>query len=272
MTKSVLLLFTITLGMAYAGTESQYFTRKGMLPDIRFINSRYGWAVGRPVQTGKSDSLNGSLLHSRDGGKTWERIVVPVVEPFTSVCFTNTTHGWIVTSKGSVLNTIDGGREWIIASVLEGELRCVFFTDSLNGWVCGRASAHSESVDAAHVGIIFCSTDGGYNWGKNTLPRNAGPINSLFFLDRQTGWAAGSVIRDSEKLGAVFHTEDGGSNWNIQFTTKPGILLLSIEFISEQKGWVRGYSSPGFTEDSQFFKTENGGSSWAPCSRSEASK
>lgn len=258
------------MGTAYTGLHTSNIPKKEAPPCIRFINSQHGWAVGRPVQKSSSDSLMGTLLHTSDGGKTWEQIPVPVMEQFTSIYFISDNKGWIVTSKGSVLNTNNGGRKWSRTAVVDGELREVFFKDSLNGWICGKTPADTD--ETKQKGIIFRSSDGGFSWEKIVCPQNAGPINSLFFDDEKTGWAAGTILHNSEKTGAIFYTEDGGASWTLQFTTEPAIYLLSIEFISKQKGWARGCSLPDTPNRSKLYKTENGGKTWSLCTEPESPK
>ena len=72
-----------------------------------------GWLAGaRRVETGSSVTLAGVLLQSNDGGKYWTATEFDPNEPFfTSVRFSDTTHGWLV-GRDTLYRTEDGGKTW----------------------------------------------------------------------------------------------------------------------------------------------------------------
>jgi photosystem II stability/assembly factor-like uncharacterized protein len=72
-----------------------------------------GWVTGsrRIVNVG-SIRLEGVLLHTPDGGKTWEQVPLGPEEPFlTDVRFVDKEHGWLV-GRDSLFRTEDSGKTW----------------------------------------------------------------------------------------------------------------------------------------------------------------
>ena len=61
------------------------------------------WIAGNP----------GSIvLHTADGGKSWERQETGQSLPIRAICFVDHQHGWAVGSLGTILATRDGGVRW----------------------------------------------------------------------------------------------------------------------------------------------------------------
>ncbi|MFO0818885.1 MAG: YCF48-related protein [Pirellulales bacterium] len=61
------------------------------------------WVAGDP---------GSSVLHSGDGGQTWELQRTGQNVPLHSIFFLDAHHGWAVGSLGTILTTRDGGRSW----------------------------------------------------------------------------------------------------------------------------------------------------------------
>lgn len=62
------------------------------------------WAVGAPGT---------NVLHSPDGGQTWQMQPTGQSLPLLSVTFCDAQHGWAVGAMGTILATRDGGRTWL---------------------------------------------------------------------------------------------------------------------------------------------------------------
>jgi photosystem II stability/assembly factor-like uncharacterized protein len=165
------------------------------LASIFFTDVKKGWAVGE----------RGTILHTVDGGNTWETQKSPVTSYLFDVHFVNPLQGWIVTEYTTVLHTVDGGKTWAVQHKGEDfSLKSVSFADALNGWAVGE------------YGFIFHTTDGGKTWkrqaGHFKLSEETGKIDAetLLFdvlaVDRNTAWAIGID-------GRVIRTEDGGNVW-----------------------------------------------------------
>ena len=83
-------------------------------------------------------------------------------------------------------------------------------------------------------------------WYIQTTPYPPYGCESIFFLNENTGWAAGYRI--------VIKTTNNGLNWT-QLTNDLNIPLTDIHFINELTGWV--VASSGIIR-----KTTNGGVNW----------
>ncbi len=105
--------------------------------------------------------------------------------------------------------------------------RALFFTDENNGW----ASNYSE--------YIRHTTDGGSSWSIESIG-TAFSINSLFFTDAFTGFAAGE---------GIYKTTDEGNTW----TSKYSGNINAVFFIDALTGWGIG---------DNIVKTTDGGETW----------
>ena len=70
--------------------------------DLHFTDAKHGWVVGQ----------KGVIIHTSDGGKTWQRQEVETEGDFRGVHFTNPRYGWAVGDNGLIATTDDGGRHW----------------------------------------------------------------------------------------------------------------------------------------------------------------
>ena len=95
-----------------------------------------GWAVGS----------RGTILHTRDGGRSWINSSLSEDLALSSVAFVNSTRGWIVGEFGVIFQTQNGGKNWIKqkspveVSFVSGESRNLFallFPEPENGWAFG---------------------------------------------------------------------------------------------------------------------------------------
>lgn len=76
-----------------------------------FIDGQTGWAVGQDRWKGNS-RFKGALLHTKDGGRSWQQISVGRWETILSrVHFSDSNEGWVI-SYDKVYKTKDGGLSW----------------------------------------------------------------------------------------------------------------------------------------------------------------
>lgn len=83
--------------------------------------------------------------------------------------------------------------------------------------------------------------------GKRRGPPARGRLNSITFIDRQTGWA---VSHDGKIIG----TPDGGKSWRILARAVPA-PLWSVTFTDAERGWAAG-------DNGMLLHTKNGGMTW----------
>lgn len=120
------------------------------------------------------------------------------------------------------------------------QLFSVFFLNADTGFSVGYRSFPSIFTTG---GAIMKTTDGGTTWTElNNLPVTS-LLNSVFFSDENTGYAAGETI---------LKTTDGGNTWVSQAGQTPAAYLNSVFFTGPGTGYAVG---PGGT----IIKTTNGG-------------
>ncbi|MCX6304015.1 MAG: YCF48-related protein [Bacteroidetes bacterium] len=122
------------------------------------------------------------------------------------------------------------------------DLNSVCFVDSLYGWVAGDS------------GVIFHTTDGGFNWvQQDTHATN--DVEDIFFLDRNLGWAS-TYNYTSVPYGTVLlKTTNGGANWASHVYPVENIFITCILFRDTLNGWMGG-------RPHALVKTTDGGINW----------
>src|SRR4051812_22457601 len=76
----------------------------------------------------------------------------PLSGKYEDFAFPDTIHGWLVSSRGEILNTNDGGRTWAVQTTGLPGLRSVDFIDRNRGFA------------GTLVGTFHATTDGGAHW------------------------------------------------------------------------------------------------------------
>ncbi len=91
--------------------------------------------------TGKNVwSLSNATTRSKDGGRTWQ-LAGPADYnvTVTGIAFADDLHGWMITSVGEILRTIDGGDTWSLQPVVIGlSMEAVVAVDAMTAWVITR--------------------------------------------------------------------------------------------------------------------------------------
>ncbi|MDI6766716.1 MAG: YCF48-related protein [Bacteroidota bacterium] len=251
----------------------------GVIDDIFFVNSDTGWFVQsdlyRTTDGGESWNpsglsglrriycydrshcwacgYNGKIVFSSDAGITWTEQNSGVTDWLTAIKFVNTQIGWTGGGGTTILKTTNGGSIWFTQTTLGTGLDRIFTLDSNNVWLLGTHGV-------AHT------TDGGLTW----LPNKLGQPSPLFFLNRDTGWAAtrDSIYRTfdggytwealgrrpisvytvfadvnfgwSRQTSIVHRTTNSGASWESELQTDVYHMLWSIHFVDSSHGWVAG--------------------------------
>jgi len=215
------------------------------LGSVCFVDRQHGWAVGGL----------GTILHTSEGGATWQPQDSGTDFILEKVSFIDRRHGWVVGGwprdaavslyggMGVILATNDGGRHW--SKQLDGEatwLKGVFFLDRDRGWAVGE------------YGTVLRTTDGGEHWRQITKTGTAAWLYGIAFLDERTGFAVG---HDE----TILRTGDGGRTWTVQPSPVPRRVngwpsaYRAVAFADALHGWIVG-------DGGSILETTDGGRSW----------
>jgi len=88
--------------------------RAASFGSIQFISNLEGWVCGAQktgTKVGAWDDYKGILLHTMDGGQSWERIDVESEDFPATIAFTDSKVGWGANDPG-IFITDDGGVSW----------------------------------------------------------------------------------------------------------------------------------------------------------------
>ncbi len=197
------------------------------LSDVHMISSLEGWAVGS----------FGVIVHTTDGGITWERQQSGTYEQLNAVHFEDALNGW---AHGNIaLYTNDGGRTWKQAHNTLPGVGTVYqmtFASLTRGFATGNATRN-----------IMRTTDGGRTWLRQDLPIRAGLVK---FFDELNG-----IISSSE---GVLVTKNGGDTW----TQQPGATGGS-EWFDMNRGWrINNSDFDGTVIRQKIDYTTDGGVTW----------
>jgi photosystem II stability/assembly factor-like uncharacterized protein len=205
--------------------KKQNFTTEHLV-DVTLIGN-LGWATG----------FDGVILHSIDGGVTWEKQTSGTTMDLQSVDFQNPNLGWAVGWSGTILRTTDGGKNWKTirggASVTEigatstgsaadkdfasYSLSTVYFKDEKNGLACGFA------------GELISSNDGGLTWNPVKSPVKT-TLSSIAIDKSGRIW----IAADDQ----LIVSEDAGKTWASQAVNQH--LFLSRVFGEGDSLWAMG--------------------------------
>ena len=106
------------------------------LDAVTFITPEIGWVVGLDL---RSLGMDGLILHTENGGKTWQRQESYTGNFLDDVFFISETEGWIVGKEGLVLHTKDSGQNWRPQHTnTKTDLKAIYISSKDSGWVVGQ--------------------------------------------------------------------------------------------------------------------------------------
>ncbi|MEI6885136.1 MAG: YCF48-related protein [Bacteroidota bacterium] len=199
----------------------------GFIYTMKSPDPRHMWMAG----------TGGTIVCTRDGGRSWETVILDSNRVIQSLCFTDSLHGWASASGGYVYRTTNGGRYWAQIKLPDNDPRDIFFTDTLNGW-----------VGDYWTNKLYKTSDGGNRW-DSVFTGVASGSSLIQFPDSQHGFVGG---------GAVYmaRTYDGGSSWMssvLNLPQTPGVMCFPDT--------LSGYMMlPSW--DSKIRYTNNAGQTW----------
>ncbi len=165
----------------------------------------------------------------------WYQLQSGTTSILNSAYFTDAFTGYMV-GNNITIKTVNGGYTWQVLPNLGGG-SSVYFVNSMTGYVSSNS--------------VFKTTDGGVIW----TDLNVSNIKSLYFIDSNTGYGAGSYNK-------IAKTTNGGASWVTQQTYQANYYLKSVFFTSSQTGYAVGGITNEISSQSLIYKTTNGGNNW----------
>jgi len=209
-----------------------------VLTAVSFADAQQGWAVGHW----------GAILHSADGGETWQtqRLVATEDRPLFAVHFFDARHGVAVGLWSLVLTTDDGGASWTTQTLAPPPGAKKADLNLLGLFADGQGNVYA----AAERGLVLRSVDQGRSWQY----LSTGYKGSLW---------CGAVMADGSLLvggqrGTLLRSTDQGRSWNslsLQSTSSVTTLVSAGAEV-----WVLGL-------DGMFAHSHDGGQHFNPAPR-----
>ncbi|MCY7409025.1 MAG: hypothetical protein LH473_02035 [Chitinophagales bacterium] len=162
-----------------------------------------------------------------------------------SLYFLDNNTGFI-SGHYSIYKTTNGGITWTIISTQTASYLDYFFVNPSVGI--------AATYDGASYKNIWRTIDGGVTWLNVDSEANY-YINSVWFINENSGWAAGYYDQFGvSREPAIFHTTDGGITWQNIYLNHDvlarGEVLLDIRFKNELEGFaISDYTESIFTLD-----------------------
>ena len=102
---------------------------KPFMRSVHFVDAEHGWAAGSWKEFDDTDPLDPKqhawavIIHTSDGGKTWERQIEGVESYLMDIRFADTELGWATgynrnDGTSVILKTEDGGKNWLVSKTV----------------------------------------------------------------------------------------------------------------------------------------------------------
>ncbi len=240
----------------------------GIATSLSVINN-YIWAAG----------LGGIIKFSSDNGLTWSTQKSNTSSSLNHILFIDSLKGYAVGDYGTIINTNDEGRNWVIKQtyIPDDKITNGTFIDKDNGWgfipysdnfwFTSNGGNNWNKINKAppivdlkffnkSKGIAFDNkyihktTDGGRNWISNEIP----DLNCIFFINDSLFIGGGD--------NCILKSYDEGKTWeetNILNTVR--FNIRNIFFLNEKLGWAVGESMECI-DAGILLKTSDGGNNW----------
>ena len=236
--------------LAQEGWTSQFIPFNSGLRAVYAIDDSNVWASGS----------HGLLVHSMDGGASWDSIPNGALKYLASIEFINADTGFVAGRDSETgtpsLNhllqrTTDGGLNWEFINLPGGQLNTIFDLD----FVEGPPGEPMRGYCVGGLANVWISNDYGETWDRASGDCGEGNFNSCFFTDSVTGWFVGTP--SNVKPYTIMFTGDGCKSF-VEQTDPNEIKLNGVCFGSDVKGIAVG--NAGIV-----MHTSDGGTSWVTC-------
>jgi len=230
--------------------------------DLAFISGMEGWGTTTSPRT---DALHITVLHTTDGGVSWQEQYNKDVVTLPRLFFTTPLDGWLLSEGGGrALHTRDGGVSWSEQTLPTVKAQDApsnpnygkaVFVGASTGWVAVPGCSAGSTNCRGHVRV---TQDGGDHW---TPAGDFGDgicyvsdISSTSVLDVRV------VASTCAVTGSLYQSHDGGQTWS---ATPLGTSISYVTFFDAQIGRAIGsVCAPDDTCSSSVWRTSDGGTTW----------
>jgi len=180
----------------------------------------------------------------------WTRQPAGTMAWLHSVFFLDQNRGWAVGSKGTLLQTVDGGNNWKPRGASTNDVvRDIFFIDEKNGWLVCEVNVYELKTTDQPRAYLMKTTDGGEHWNRIEIKGfdvDAILVRAVFSRNGR-GWVFGEA-------GSIYTTNDSGETWT-KLRSPTRRLLLGGIFVDDDRGWIVGAGAT-------IIQTSDGGETW----------
>lgn len=275
MNKKIFTLLVSILLTASLFAQNLSFTQY-IPPRARNINAVHMSPNGTLLVFG-GNPVNDSIAHvsyTKDGGTNWNIVLDKPRDPMIfDVHYISEQNAIAVGDRNGIWKSTDGGESWTSVSAPSSlntrQLRSVFFTSSMNGFIAG-GNLSNDSIQTllktsdggntwsivfdrlgdqlnkvyfngskgfllGNNGTFLSSTDNGSSWQPVSLTGNLSQRSyySMSFANATTGIAVGGNLMN-DSIQTILRTIDGGTSWSI---IKDNIspMLRDVDFMQKGK-------------------------------------
>lgn len=176
---------------------------------VCFINENTGWVSGNKL-----------IYKTSNGGMNFINVAIDTTIVYNKIRFADPNTGYVVAGFGnSLLKTINGGANWLTVQI--GSPIVINTLQVLNP---------ENIILGGNNGKIKISSNGGNTWDTMTI-NSSGPVNSVFFINYNSGWV--------NVNSSIYRTSNRGVNWLLQNSTNT-LPIRSIFFLDSNTGWAAG--------------------------------
>jgi photosystem II stability/assembly factor-like uncharacterized protein len=254
---------------------------------MKFVSETEGWGLMEGY-TVFGDDFNHAVVHSTDGGQSWQRSYQNFHLELEDLSFPSAQQGWVVahvdsTLRLAILHTTDGGQTWNVqASDSNGHRAKVFFLNEQEGWISlvhsilhttnggqtweagyssywmayGLYFTDSQNGYGASFSGIYRTTTGGQFWTDTEIPLIPSEgTRSMAVIDSDHLWVVTGTDGDHDNPNHILFSTDGGQTW-ARRSAPTKANLNNVLFADAQHGWICG-------ERGTVLQTVDGGTTWA---------
>lgn len=239
-----------------------------------------GWMTGQSEIAG-----HGFLMHSTDGGKTWQAIPVPVPKADGGRLVTTSTPTYVGSHVFVPVQYQGHNRDTTVVLQLNrnGDVisttpalqtdhpLSITFINATDGWATTAPWAPNQPK-------LYRTTNGGQSWVSLPADQPMLATNpTMQFVSPDTGFAFAS--NQTTFPPSLWTTRNGGRTWRQQMMkiyakggpTPPGqnppppppqFTPDEIDFVSSQVGYLAGTYGNGVKDTGRVYKTTDGGKQW----------